>query len=179
MSLSSFFYLSYGALWVLLIFQTLVLVGLVRTVGSTTRAGLSAPTGGARLLNKEAPTFTAVDVFGEPAGSAEFAGRLTALLFVSRSCTACTLTLDEMSALKAKADDSVVVVCQSSREECLDLIQTHELDVPVVPDEDLEIGRLFAITAVPTAVLIDEHGRIRSYGHPERDGAIQEVAEAH
>jgi peroxiredoxin len=184
MSLSSFFYVSYGALWVLLIFQSLVLVGLVRAVGSTTRAQVGPPSPATRLLNTEAPTFTALDVFGQPAGSAEFAGRLTALLFVSKSCPACTLTLTEMSALKAKADDSVVVICQSSREDCLDLIQEHELDVAVVADADLEIGRLFEIVAVPTAVLIGADGRIRSYGHPERDGVAdevtaEEVAEAH
>jgi peroxiredoxin len=178
--MSSFFYVSYGALWVLIVFQTLVLVGLVRTVGSGPR-GLGPPTGGARLLNTKAPTFDAVDVFGEPAGSAEFAGRLTALLFVSKSCSACTLTLEEMGALKAKADDSVVVVCQSSRDECLELIQEYELDVPVIADEDLQIGDRFEVSAVPTAVLIGDDGRIRSYGHPERDGLVPrpEVAEAH
>jgi peroxiredoxin len=176
--MSSFFYVSYGAVWVLLLFQSLVLVGLVRTVGSTARAA-GPPPSGARLLSREAPTFAALDVFGEPAGSAEFAGRLTALLFVSRSCPACTLTLDEMSALKAKAEDSVVVVCQSSRDDCIDLIRSHELDVPVIADEDLEISRRFEVASVPTAVLIGEDGRVRTYGHPERDGAVAEAVEAH
>jgi peroxiredoxin len=176
--MSSVFYVSYGALWVLLVFQSLVVVGLVRTVGSSARAA-GPPTGAARLLNKKAPAFTAVDIFGDPAGSVEFAGRRTALLFVSRSCPACTLTLDEMSALKAKASDSVVVVCESSHEECVELAEAHELDVPVVADEDLGIGRLFEVSSYPTAVLIDEEGRIRSFGHPDRDGALAEVAEAH
>ena len=177
--MSSFFYVSYAGLWVLVLFQSLVLVGLVRAVGSSARAAIAPPTASTLMLNRTAPTFEAVDVLGEPAGSVEFAGRRTALLFVSRGCPACTLTLEEMSALKAKAGDSVVVICQSSREECLDLVQEHELDVPVIAAEDLEISRRFEIGPVPMAVLIGRDGRIRSYGHPERDSVAEEVAEAH
>ncbi len=90
------FILSYGALWLLVIFQSLVLLGLVRMVYQIQQASptLSRRGPDSRLKTGErAPEFTALDLLGSPVRSADYSGRLRALLFVSAGCRACSLTL--------------------------------------------------------------------------------------
>ncbi|MGI8589095.1 MAG: peroxiredoxin family protein [Chloroflexia bacterium] len=167
------FYLSYAALWVLVILQSLILLGLVRMVYQLQRTGVvgssSEGIGDLSLRpGQEAPEFSAVDLSGAPISSADFHG-LKAILFVSPNCPSCTLTLYEMQALKYKASGNVLVVCRANRDECIRLAERHELDIPTVADEDERISRLFGVSSVPVAVLINDDGRIRSYGYPQRD----------
>lgn len=41
--------------------------------------------------------------------------------------------------------------------------------MPVIADEDDHVSRLYGISIVPTAVLINANNRIKSYGQPERE----------
>jgi len=168
------FLLSYAVLWALVIFQSLVLLGLVRTGYRLQRTG--APPG--HLRGREAPEFTAVDVSGEEVASVDFAGRLRAFLFVSPDCPTCTVTLEEMEALKWKTEGSVVVVCRGEPEGCRRLAETHEVSVPVLVDEELRVSELFLISSVPTAVLIDSENRIQSIGEPMRGEELEQMLQA-
>ncbi len=178
------FYLSYGALWILVVLHSLVLLGVVRLVyqlqHSGTAAGFSRD--GRVSAGQEAPEFSAVDLAGTPISSADFAGRLRVLLFVSPDCPACTEVLeDEMAYLKHKAQGNLIVICRAGREDCARLVEQHGLEVPVVADADDQVSRLHGISAVPTAVLINADNRIQSYGQPDRkklDEVFEETAEA-
>jgi peroxiredoxin len=179
------FFLSYGALWVLMTFQTLVLLALVHRLHSaqtsSTGPGLSGEQNGDPRRGQPAPTLRAVDVFGTPIDSADFAGTMTALLFVSPNCSSCSVTLDEMErTLKTKTDGHVVLVCRAGADDCISLAEMYDVSVPVVADEDLAISRLFGIVSVPTAVLINESNRIHAYGQPmageELTRLLQEAA---
>lgn len=169
--------LSYAALWLLVIFQGLLLLGLVRTVYRLQRSVAlgSMSVDGQALRGKTAPEFTATDVFGTSIESQSFAGKLRALLFVSPDCSSCTLTLREMEALEWKAEGSVIVICRASRDECRRLAEMYELRVPVLIDEDLALSELFAISSVPTAVLVGEDNRVQSYGQPVRREELEEM----
>jgi len=160
------FYLSYAALWILVIFQSLVLLGVVRMVHELRQTGVAAR----MSAGQEAPKFSAVALSGVPIGSAGFAGRLTALLFVSSDCSACLDTLENnMGYLSYKAQGNLIVICKAGQAECARLGQRYQLTTPIVADEDGEISRLFAVSSVPTAVVINAQNRIQSYGQPERE----------
>lgn len=97
--LTIFFYLSYGALWILVISQSLISLGLVRVVYQLQRTGVAA----APFEGKEAPKFSARDLSGAPISSATFTGRLTGLLFVSPTCQSCMEAFeDDMQYLNHK-----------------------------------------------------------------------------
>lgn len=166
------FYVSYGALWILVILYGVILLGLVRMVSQLKQA--NSDKDGPRP-DREAPKFSAMGLSGERIDSADFAGRSTALLFVSTSCSSCMLTLQEMEALSHKAKGNVIVICRADRDDCARLADSYGRDVPTVVDEDERISRLFDIPGVPTAVLIDERNRIRSYGHPIRGEELEEL----
>lgn len=165
--LSILFYVSFAALWILVILHSLILVGVVRIVYQLQQTGIA--TGSSNWPGKEAPAFTAVDLSGEAISNADFAGRLTALLFVSPNCSSCMTTLEDMEYLNYKARGNVIMICRASQEDCARLVERYKATVRVVPDEDDHIGRLYGISSVPTAVLIDASNRIQSYGRPDRE----------
>lgn len=171
------FYISYAVLWVLVVLSSAVVLGLVRLVSQLQHANVSANDTTVGLKTGQvAPTFQAPDLSGMPIDSKDFAGRLSALLFVSPNCPSCTASLYEMEALSSKAQGSVTVVCQAGHDDCVRLAATHRLDVRTIADEDEAISRLFGISSFPTAVLINESGHIQSYGHPKRE-ELEEVLE--
>jgi peroxiredoxin len=159
------FYLSYAALWALVIFLSLVLLGVVRQMYDLKRDEPEADDG-AHQRGRPMPEFAAVDLDGEPVDSSAFAGRLTGLLFVGSDCETCALTLHDLEALEAKAENNLVVVCQGAREQCAELAEVYRIAAPVIADHDHEIADLFDVTSVPTAVIVDQYGQIARYGQP-------------
>lgn len=165
--MTTLFYLSFAALWILVILHSLILVGVVRIVYQLQQSGTVA--GRDDLSGKEAPAFTAVDLSGVTINSVDFTGHLTALLFVSPNCRSCMTTLEDMAYLNHKAQGNVIMICRAGREDCNKLVEQYKVTVPVVPDEADHISQLYAISSVPTAVLINANNRIQSYGQPDRE----------
>jgi peroxiredoxin len=155
------FYVSYAGLWILVAFQTLVLLGLTRALHAARAAPAAAREG---LRGQPVPSFSATTISGDRVDRDDLAG--AALLFVSPDCATCSVTLHEVEALQAKVGGRVIVVCRSSVDRCSQLAQTYELSLPVLADDDLALSRLFDVAAAPTAVLIDEDLRVQSYGQP-------------
>jgi len=168
------FWLSFGALWLLVLFLSLVVLGLVRTVYRLQRDGAARAGGDGTLRGQPIPEFTGVDLSGEPVTSATIAGQLTALLFVGSDCASCAMTLHDLDALHAKAD-SLIVICQGDGEACTELAETYRIVAPVVPDKNLELSELFQITTVPTAVIASKTGTIASIGHPLGRPQLEEL----
>lgn len=177
--------LSFTALWILVILQGAILLGVVRVVHQLQRDGALAslpPQQGERLASHRTPEFSTVDVFGKPVSSEDFTAPLTAVLFVSPKCSNCVVTLEELQALQAKVDGNVVVVCMAESEDCRRIVNDYELTLPVIADPDQELSKRFDIIAPPTAVLVSGGGHIVQYGHPGRDenleGLLQPKQEA-
>ena len=169
MDLSVPFFVSYTVLWILVVLQGLILLGIVGIVYRFQQSSMS--TDAARLMaGNDAPKFSAVDLFGLSISSADYTGRLTALLFVSPDCQACRETLEnDLDYLMRKAQGNVILICRAERHDCSQLAEQYELKVPIVVDRNNQISRLYNITSVPTTVLIDANNRILSYGQPRRE----------
>lgn len=173
------FYLSYAVLWLLVVFQSLVLLGLARAVYRTNNLAGNAVAphpSNWRLIGQPVPRFSAYDISGTLIDETALAKRVSALLFVAPDCTSCTATLDELEALRFKAAGTVVVICRAGREECKRLREVYNLDeVPIVVDEDRRMSELFDVHVAPTAVLIGADGHIQTYGHPARTGEFADM----
>lgn len=172
------FVLSHAALWVVVVLQGLLLLGLVRAVHQLQQAGPGsgqAAADGYLLSGRPAPHLAAQDIFGNTVDSGSFAGRLTALLFVSPTCETCSVTLDDLDLLATKTAGNVVILCRATRDECKAMTESHGLTIPVVADEDLRISEAFKVMATPTAVLIGPSNRIVQYGHPLRGEELEEM----
>jgi methylamine dehydrogenase accessory protein MauD len=185
--LSLSFDFTYLALWGLVIFQSLVLLGLVRQSAETRRklADLSAggSTGGRLELGTKAPSFTAIEArSGRTVRHRDLAGRRSILLFLSPSCRNCEQLAAGIHGIYHKAEGHLYLVCQSSREECLAFLKAQDvrMDLPLLLDPEREIGNRFRIFGVPAAVMLDAELRIRSYGSPrgseDLEGMVAEAA---
>jgi peroxiredoxin len=165
---TSFFYVTYLALWVLVIFQTLVLLGVTRTVYRRDDHGAleSSRHNDDIPIGELAPRFTALDISGSRIDEKIFDRTLTALLFVSPGCSTCTATLSEVEALRQRINGDVVIVCQAAREECGRLSEMYGLGTPVLVDENSIVSERFGVRATPTAVLVGPTGRILTSGYP-------------
>lgn len=178
--MSNPFYISYVALWMLVILQSLILLGLVRMVSQLQQSSSATDRGG-MSAGEEAPQFDAVSLSGMPIHSRDFVGRLTALLFVSTTCPACTGILQDMEPVSYKTNGNVIVICKAGHEDCQYLAEFYKLNVPVVADVDDRLCQLYKISSVPTAVLINANNRIQSYGQPLQEkvgGDSQEAPNA-
>lgn len=165
--MSTPFLVSYALLWVLVVFQTLLVIGLVKALYERRDAG-EAPTAteSSEMAGKPLPAFEVEDVLGNRIASTALTKRDTALLFVSPDCTSCAVTLQELQALVGRMEGEVVVFCLSAADRCASLAHRYELSVPVVCDSERRIADMLHVSATPTAVLITAGGRIESYGHP-------------
>ena len=87
--MSDLLVVSYVALWVLVVLQTLILLGLTRAFAET-RGGVAKPPS---LKGRPVPTFSGVDLAGNEVSTSSIAGRAAVLLFVSPTCASCRVTL--------------------------------------------------------------------------------------
>jgi peroxiredoxin len=163
------FFISYIGLWILVIFQAVVLLGLVPIIYRLQQRGIGVPL----AEGQEAPRFSTVTISGTPIQSEDFRGRMTALLFVSPTCSSCAEALapTNLDYMRYKSNQgNLIIVCRSGREDCMGLARQYELDVPIIADEDEHISHLYNIESVPSAVIIDRENRIKSHGQPQPQG---------
>lgn len=174
--MSAPFLFSYLALWVLVILQALILLGLTLAVHELRNGPLMAKRPSPQ--GQPAPKFSAVDLSGNPVSSELFAGRPTVLLFVSPNCPSCMVTFPELSALASNSERGLFVVCRGTPTQCRKLAVDYDLTLPIVPDEDAELTRIFGVSATPTAVRISAAGVIESYGEPVRADDLAKLVAA-
>lgn len=166
------FYLSYGALWLLIILHSLVLLGIVRIVYQLQQN--DAATRGTNLSGKQAPAFSAEDITGVPIHSTDLTGPLKTLLFISTTCAGCLEVLEhDMDYLQHRSGGNVIVICRDTRASCVQLAEQYKLNIPVIADEDARLSRLYQISGVPTAVVISADDRILSYGQVQRESLAE------
>lgn len=171
------FYISYVALWLVVAFQTLLLLGLVREHATHSESWPPInplPIDG-DLTGEPLPEFSAFDTSGMRFDRSSIVGQRTALLFVSPNCEACSASLEEMQALRTKTDGRVIVVCRAADEECQELGARYGFDSSVLVDADGAVSRQFGVNGTPLAVLVGEDGRIETYGSPMRGGDLEQL----
>ena len=158
-------YIADGVLWALVIFQGVVILGLVKKVYEMDVHQTSPMSEG---KGEVAPDFTAVDITGESIDSKDYAGAPRVLLFITLTCEACLDALGKIEYLKRKGNGKLLVICKATKDECQKLITEYGIDVPIIADQDQEIIALYYVSSFPTAILIAANDRIESTGSPER-----------
>lgn len=169
------FYASYVLLWLLVLGQSLVILGLMRTIYTAHSEPAEMKRIGPRPGEK-VPAFSALDLIsGRQVRSSEFLGKLTALLFVSPHCASCMTTLEELNALKHKARGNVVLICRANSEDCARLMKRYGLALTTLIDEHNNIGALLGVTGTPYSVVVDEKGEVEIAGRPLRTDEMEQI----
>lgn len=156
---------SYVALWVLVAFQGLLLLGVVRAIsqlsksasrigGAPARLGAGRPLPGA-LTGRPVPRFTAVDTAGQLLDSSTYDGQRRLMVFVAPSCPLCEALIAELEALGAEHQATVVLACVARAEPCRQFSERHGFTRPLLVDGEAALAGLFGISMTPTAVLVE------------------------
>jgi methylamine dehydrogenase accessory protein MauD len=112
-------------------------------------------------IGEPAPPLKLPDLKGKRINLAGFKGRKTLVLFWNPQCGFCQQMLDDLKALEADSPEGapkILVVSAGTVEanEAMGLRST------VVLDQEFATGHAFGTNGTPTAVLIDEHGKVAS-----------------
>jgi hypothetical protein len=175
----SFTFLStYLALWGLVLFQSLIILGLLRELTEIRRLAEDGrlpqrlPVGahGPRLKGSDLRTGAAID-------SSLFAGRELMLLFLSPGCRMCWRLADGTRKPAAEPALSRIAVCQGSAAECAGFADVLASDVPLLLDATGGSSRSYGVRSTPVAFVLDPDGRVRASGSPRHAGELAELLE--
>ncbi len=167
---NTFFYVSYAALWLIVAFQTIVLLEVVRRLATGQIANEAVPPGSADLLRTgtPAPLFEALDLRTKAVVRSEvLQGKPAILVFVAPGCQACHLVSDEITGFGRDPGVQVAAICHGTSSECYEFAEEYLSTIPVLLDEAGSITDQFHVSGTPTAVMLDKKGRVLRYGVPQ------------
>ena len=162
---------SMGLLWVVVLFNLLLTLALVRRTSSTQ----SRPPQPDWLQPGEpAPDFTAETLDGKPVTLATYAGRAVVFLFVSPACGSCREYLPSYNAVgpvARQAERELVLVSVASRTETREFVDEFAITLPVIvaPQEESSFMEDYKFAETPTFCAIDAQGAVQSSGLPFPD----------
>lgn len=112
-------------------------------------------------LGAEMPEFSMPDVHGKTISSADFRGKKTLVTFWSATCPHCLnmiRDLQEWDREKGADEPDLLVFSEGDAEEHREI----GLQSPIILDEGYKTSEKFGMAGTPSAVLINENGRIIS-----------------
>lgn len=158
------FGVSYGLLWLLVVFHALLIVALLRQLvelRSLVETGSDVLSDPVARRGAKAPRFTTTDArSGRRLSLDTFAGRRGVLLFLSSGCRTC---LRLASSLKDLSDEptKLIVVCKDQA-----IVSELSPRVLCAVDGVTEIAAQYGIAGLPAAVVIDEAQTVVDLVHP-------------
>lgn len=167
------FQVSYFALWLLVLCQSLVLLEMVRRSATQRQSetGNVEDSSIDQLLPTGAllPAFEAQDLETESRVShSALQGSQTLMVFVTPTCTTCHQLAGELLEFGQRTNARLAVVCQGELSACAAVANTSFPGAMALHD-DGSIALSFRIRRTPTAVLVDAEGRILKYGFPKSE----------
>jgi methylamine dehydrogenase accessory protein MauD len=120
-----------------------------------------APIPVARKIGDPAPEIKLPDLRGETIELKDFEGEKTLVLFWNPGCGFCQRMLDDLRAIESdppKGVPRILVVSAGT----VEANEAMGLRSPVVLDQQFAIGHAFGASGTPSAVLVDERGKIAS-----------------
>ena len=112
-------------------------------------------------LGKPAPDISLSDLDGNSVTLADFAGEPTAVIFWNPGCGFCRKMLDDLKTWETErpaGSPRALVVSTGT----VDANKEQGIASTVILDEGFATGRAFGVSGTPSAVLVDENGRIAS-----------------
>jgi peroxiredoxin len=147
-------------LWILMLFNILLTVGLARRI----KARL--PNLETLKVGQKAPNFTAWTLAGDPVTLADYAGRTVAFIFMSPDCQPCREQLPELVNIQSKAKQNgveIVMVSDAGEAETLSFIAELDVQLPVLvaPRERSSFLVDFKVHGTPSYCVVDAQGIVR------------------
>lgn len=163
------FFTSYIAVWILVIFQGLLILALLKQLGELKQlVQLGGIAGEDRLpAGTEAPHFEGLDLrSGQLITTHVFASQGGALLFLSPECGSCQQLADGLRQPGLRELPPILTLCQGDDSACAAFVNRLGSEVYTLSDDDNNIAKRYRVDGSPTAIVINPDLTIGSYGHP-------------
>jgi peroxiredoxin/uncharacterized membrane protein YphA (DoxX/SURF4 family) len=112
-------------------------------------------------LGEDVPEFSLEDVSGNAVSSKDLRGKKTLLTYWSIGCGYCTQMLEELrdwDKTKGQDEPNLLLLSSGDKEKNLEL----DLQSPIVLDDERKVAQKLGMNGTPSAVLINENGKIIS-----------------
>lgn len=168
--MGSSFFVSYVAIWLLVLFQGLLVLALLRQLAELRRLVESGGAQGEDRLpvGSPAPEFEGLDArSGRRVDSHSLNGRGGVLIFLSPECGTCKDLADGLWRPAMDGLPPIITFCQGGQQSCASFVRRLGPEVHVLRDDADEAATRYHVSGSPTAVVIDGEQKIRGYGHPQ------------
>ncbi|MGH2494179.1 MAG: peroxiredoxin family protein [Ktedonobacteraceae bacterium] len=164
------------ALWALVLFETGLLLLLLRALGELKQHGILSPAKSLEPadiwglpVGEHAPLFTVTDQNGKSVRLEDFQGRRRILAFVLPGCSSCDDTIHILHAFSLTDSSILVLVIGGSDRDLNNAYAGEEAQLPVLTPVPGFSGELYRLRSVPFVFILDEAGIIRA------KGVVQEI----
>jgi AhpC/TSA family len=171
---------AFVALWILVVLIGLVVLGMVRRVTSLLEAAEVSLEAAARAslgglpVGAMVPTFAAETADGRAATEMDLERRLTAVLFLSRSCDACQTMVDDLSRGQVPSDLGLrLIVVSDDSETAIELSSPGQ--VTVLVDKHGDVADAFDARVVPRAFIVGEQRLVLASGRPNDWDSLRDL----
>ena len=163
------FVVSYIAMWLLVVFQGLLILALLKQLGELKQLAQfrGVPGVDPLLAGSAAPKFEALDLrSAERITTHVFNGHGGALLFLSPECGSCLELADGLRQSALNGLPPIVTFCQGSKLACASFVNRLGPEIYTLSDDDNEVAMRYRVDGSPTAVVINPDVTIAAYGNP-------------
>ena len=170
------------ALWVLVLFETGLLLLLLRALGELRQRGTISTNGMESTqewglhIGEQAPSFTAVDQRGKVIRFEDFSSQRRILAFISPSCSVCMGAIEAMNSLVEEGQGIVVLAVGDADAERNRLYAAeHNAQMSILTATSTFDKSLYSVQGIPFIFAIDEVGIIRAKGVVNERGSLKEL----
>ena len=145
-------------------------VGIVWSEGGTKRSEpLSEGT--------DAPDFDLPSVQGGHVSLSHFKGQRVGLIFVTPTCPYCNDLESYLVKYDLPQESHLLLVSQGTKDEVQQIVENHDLAIPVLVDSAGVVAQAYKIGGVPQFYVVSEEGTIASFarGMPPVWEAVQKL----
>jgi len=168
--MSSSFLASYIVIWLLVVFQGLLVLALLRQLAELRRLVESGSLQDENRLpvGSLAPEFAGSDVrSGERVSIQSLGGRGGVILFLSAECSVCKDLADSLQQPAINELPPIIAFCQGGEQTCARIAKRMGSEVRLIFEGAAETAERYHAFGLPTAIVVDGERKIRGHGHPQ------------
>lgn len=174
------FVASYIAVWILVIFQGLLILALLKQLAEVKQLARLGGVSSADPLaaGTPAPDFEGVDLRSAKRLTKQmFAGQGGLLLFLSPECGSCVEVADGLRGSELSELLPILTFCQGEEAPCAAFINRLGPEIYTLRGhfDDGSVAKNYHVDGAPTAVVINPDLTIGGYGHPLSVAALNEL----
>lgn len=177
--MDTFFYISYAAMWLLLLIEGVLLALLYRHIGVQALGTADGVQRDGLSIGEIAPPVSGVASTGERIAWSQRPERSQLLLFVASECAPCARILpyikhlDTMARDKASLTIRAVVAGQPAA--AAQLVEKFALPFPCLAEEDTGTADRYRVRVTPFAFVIGTDGRILAKGLCDNSAKLRDL----